>query len=358
MEEIQDLLDAGPIERAGDGYQLTAMSEELFLLLKPFRDWSLRRAKSVTTGNPQRLVIVRTAYRHHQRLSPSISIIARVIVSDPVHPESSFSLRCNRTIHAPGPFLWFMLKGDSLYLAASGERLVVPNHPDPPVPAAAIAYSRCIGSFGGQPCMAIELGAEPDNHELTPVTLRESHAHLGEDLWVMAGRAGQILRWRRDHRFCGRCGGTMEEVEEEALCRCPQCGFFTYPRISPAVIMSVVRDGKILLGRAPRFPGGIYSVLAGFVEPGETLEQAVAREVREEVNIEIRDIRYVASQPWPFPHSLMLGFTARHAGGEIEVDNQELEDAGWFSPTEMPRLPSRISIARRLIEMFLTEHGR
>jgi len=275
-----------------------------------------------------------------------------------VNPTNPFSLRCSPAIINPGPALWFMLQNDSLFLAGDGERLIVPNHPVPPVPAASIAYSRCIGSFGDLPCMALELGEEPVNHGLSPVTLREAHAHIGEDLWVMAGRASQILRWRRDHRFCGRCGGTMEEVEEEVLQRCPHCGFSTYPRISPAVIMSVVRDGKILLGRAPRFPGGIYSVLAGFVEPGETLEQAVAREVREEVNIEICDIRYVASQPWPFPHSLMLGFTARYADGEIEVDNRELEDAGWFSPTDMPRLPSRISIARRLIEMYLEQQGR
>ena len=117
--------------------------------------------------------------------------------------------------------------------------------------------------------------------------------------------------------------------------------------------MSVIKDDKILLGRSPRFPRGMYSVLAGFVEPGETLEQAVAREVREEVKIEITDIRYFGSQPWPFPHSLMVGFTASYASGIIEVDNRELEDASWFSPLDMPRLPSSISISRRLIDDFL-----
>lgn len=124
------------------------------------------------------------------------------------------------------------------------------------------------------------------------------------------------------------------------------------------MIMSVVRDNAILLGRSPRFPTGMFSVLAGFVEPGETLEEAVAREVKEETNIDIDDIRYIASQPWPFPHSLMVGFSARYAGGEIEADGDELEDAGWFTPNDLPRLPSKISIARRLIDLFLEDAAR
>lgn len=267
-----------------------------------------------------------------------------------------FSHDCDHTVHKTTS-LWFVLHHDMIYLAEEGEQRRIPVQATPPVSATDSVYSRCIGNYDGQPCMVLELRQQDTDTPLTGVALREAHASIGEELWTIAGRASQILRWRRDHRFCGRCGTEMTEDSRELLRRCPACDFFTHPRISPAVIMSVVKGDAILLGRAPRFPPGMYSVLAGFVEPGETLEQAVAREVREEVDIGITDIRYVGSQPWPFPHSLMIGFTARYASGTIQVDNRELEDAGWFSAANMPRLPSRLSIARRLIETFLADNG-
>ncbi len=148
----------------------------------------------------------------------------------------------------------------------------------------------------------------------------------------------------------------MSEVENEFVLQCTDCSYQVHPRISPAVIMSVIKGNEILLGRSPHFPEGMYSTLAGFVEAGETLEEAVRREVREETGIEITHIRYIASQPWPFPDSLMVGFTAEYAGGEIAVDTRELEDAQWFCPPNMPRLPTRISISRKLIELFLEDH--
>ncbi len=202
--------------------------------------------------------------------------------------------------------------------------------------------------------MVIELTEQPD-HRFVGVSLRESHAHIGSDFWTIAGRASQILRWKNDHKFCGRCGTEMVEEQRDLIKKCPQCEFYTYPRISPAVIMSVVRDDRILLGRSPRFPNGMFSVLAGFVEAGETLEEAVIREVKEEVNINICDVNYIGSQPWPFPHSLMIGFTARYASGEIQVDGREIEEAGWFAPEDLPRLPTKISIARKLIDLWLED---
>lgn len=289
--------------------------------------------------------------------SPADNHSGNNIVSNPILPQKHFSHHCSQAVQENGPALWFILKEDRLFLAGSDGGRFVPRHSAPPVPAPAIAYSRCIGSYEELPCMVVELREAESNHGLAAVSLREAHVHIGEELWNIAGRASQILRWRQDHRFCGRCGAAMKEERQELLRRCPQCNFITYPRLSPAVIMSIIRDDRILLGRSQRFPPGMYSVLAGFVEPGETLEQAVAREVKEEVNIDIRDVRYIGSQPWPFPHSLMVGFTASYAGGTIEVDNRELEDAGWFSPADLPRLPSRISIARRLIELYLQEHG-
>jgi NAD+ diphosphatase len=253
------------------------------------------------------------------------------------------------------PSLWFVLTNKTIFLTTENGKPAIPLSTLPPVPAAEILYSRCIGAYGDTTCMVLQrVDNAPSSGPLFAATLREAHAFIGDDLWTIAGRASQILRWKRDHQFCGRCGTPMEEDRNDVLRRCPQCGFFTYPRLSPAVIMSIIRDDAILLGRSPHFPPGMYSTLAGFVEPGETLEEAVAREVKEEVNIDITDIRYVASQPWPFPHSLMIGFTARYAGGLIEVDGREIEHADWFTPAEMPRLPPRMSIARWLIELYLS----
>ncbi len=138
--------------------------------------------------------------------------------------------------------------------------------------------------------------------------------------------------------------------------RCPQCGFLYFPRLAPAIIVLIERGDQLLMARSHRFAPGVYSVLAGFVEPGESLEEAVVREVKEEVGISIKDIRYFGSQPWPFPHSLMVGFTATYAGGDISVDPTELEDAGWFTVDSIPPLPGKLSIARKLIDRFIEKH--
>ncbi len=183
--------------------------------------------------------------------------------------------------------------------------------------------------------------------------LRGLFALLDEDAFRLAVRAIQIVDWDRDHQFCGRCGEPTEEQAAERSKKCPRCGLTAYPRLSPAVIVLVARGDQILLARSPHFVAGMYSTLAGFVDPGETLEQAVAREIREEVGVEVTNVRYFGSQPWPFPNSLMIGFRADYAGGEIVIDGEEIEDAGWFRAGGLPRIPPRISIARALIEDFL-----
>ncbi|ACN17820.1 NudC [Desulforapulum autotrophicum HRM2] len=183
--------------------------------------------------------------------------------------------------------------------------------------------------------------------------LRQLFGQIDDSLYVLAGRAVQILTWDLGHRFCSACATPLVDKQREVAKICPACSVISYPRLSPAVIMTVERGHEILLGRSPRFPRGMYSTLAGFVEPGETLEQAVRREVKEEVGVLLEEVRYFGSQPWPFPHSLMVGFNAEYAGGEIVPDPTEIEDARWFSRDALPKLPSRISIARKLIDNFL-----
>jgi len=211
-----------------------------------------------------------------------------------------------------------------------------------------------LGTFEGLPAFAATVAEDvPWPEHLEPTGLRRLYSRVDDEVFALAGRAFQLLQWDRTSRYCGACGTpTVPEPGERARA-CPGCGLLQFPRLSPVVIVRIERDDRILLAHATGFPGGMHSVLAGFVEPGETLEEAVAREVAEEVAIDVEDIRYFGSQPWPFPHSLMIGFTARHARGEIEVDGREIESAGWYSRDALPTLPMPLSIARRLIDAWL-----
>ncbi|MDE2094000.1 MAG: NAD(+) diphosphatase, partial [Burkholderiales bacterium] len=155
--------------------------------------------------------------------------------------------------------------------------------------------------------------------------LRALFSVLEDAHFALAGRAVQLLDWDRNHRFCGRCGSPTEVKADERSRVCPSCRLAAYPRLSPAVMALVRREGQVLLGRSPHFPPGMYSALAGFVEPGETLEQCLAREVEEEVGVRVSRIRYFASQPWPFPNSLMIAFVCDWESGEIRPQAGEIE---------------------------------
>ena len=185
--------------------------------------------------------------------------------------------------------------------------------------------------------------------------LRPLFSVLDDDHFALAGRALQLLEWDRTHQFCGRCGARTEPKREERVRVCPACKLSAYPRVAPAVMALVRREKQILLARSPHFPAGMYSALAGFVEPGETLEQCVARELEEEVGLRVSQIRYFASQPWPFPHSLMIAFVCDWESGEIRPREGEIEAAHWFDVLQLPKLPSRISISRRLIDAVTEE---
>ncbi|MFA6036772.1 MAG: NAD(+) diphosphatase [Legionellales bacterium] len=161
------------------------------------------------------------------------------------------------------------------------------------------------------------------------------------------------VHWYRNHRFCGRCAHENVLDENECAMVCPNCRIYFYPKVNPSMIVLVHRGPEILLARSPHFSPGLYSVLAGFVAPGETLEQTVMREVKEEVNITVKNISYQFSQAWPFPDTFMLGFYAEYAGGELQIDKKEIEDAGWYMADNLPELlPRSISIGRQLIDNF------
>jgi NAD+ diphosphatase len=216
------------------------------------------------------------------------------------------------------------------------------------------ARVHAVGRHQGRDHLAVALppglGAEALPEGLRAAGLRQWFGVMGDQDLSIAMRAVQLLEWDRTHRFCGACGVPTEHLPGERARRCTGCGLATYPRISPAMMVLVTRGRQMLLGRGLHFPPGRYSALAGFVEAGETIEQAVVREVREEVGLEIRDLRYFGSQSWPFPHSLMIAFRAEWAAGEIRIDPAELADAQWFDPAELPGVPPRLSIARALID--------
>ncbi len=180
--------------------------------------------------------------------------------------------------------------------------------------------------------------------------LRALFGAMDDALLAVAGRAFQIAEWARTHRFCGACGAPTVQVDGERCAKCPACQFMAYPRISPAMMVLVKRNDSILLARHAASPAPFFTALAGFLEAGESIEDAVHREVLEEVGLQVKDIRYFGSQAWPFPHSLMIAFSAEYAGGELRLDENEIAEARWFGPGDpIPRIPPGISIASHLI---------
>lgn len=254
-------------------------------------------------------------------------------------------------------------RGEILVAAASGGFAVPAVLPDP-LHELGPAHRHILGSMlDGTWVYGVDVAEhvdEPDDHVWVP--LRQLYGKIEEQLWVLAGRAEQIVSWGRTHKFCGRCGNPTQAQANERAFKCPSCGLLAYPRLSPATITLVTRgegdQEEALLAWGRQFPGRFFSTLAGFVEPGENLEQCVIREIKEEVGVDITDVTYFGSQPWPFPNSLMLGFTARYAGGELVLQEEEIVEAGWFPPDALPPCPrGGMSIAGALIESWLKRHG-
>lgn len=217
-----------------------------------------------------------------------------------------------------------------------------------------------VGRLGETYCAAawVDKDVAPiDGHVFTG--MRRLFGAMDESLLAVAGRAFQMAEWARTHRYCGACGMPTQRVAGERCLRCPACGFSAYPRISPAMMVLIKRGDAILLARHAASPAARYTALAGFLEAGESIEEAIHREVFEEVGLRVAEPRYFGSQSWPFPHSLMIAFTAEYAGGEIALDRNEIIDARWVGPGDaVPELPPGVSIARALIDANLPQHLR
>jgi NAD+ diphosphatase len=249
--------------------------------------------------------------------------------------------------------LLVLVRGVEVLVETGDGEFRLPERPEMATLAGPQVY---LGQLGERPCFAAPLLGDaklPADFRL--LLARQLASGLDATRASLVGQALALVEWDNLHRYCGGCALPTELVPGERARRCPRCGVVFYPRISPAVIVLVERNQQILLARNANFPAGRFSLVAGFVEPGESLEQAAAREVREEVGIEISDLQYYGSQPWPFGRSLMIGFYARYAGGDVRVDGVEIAEAGWFSLDRLPDLPAPISIARKMIDRFVAE---
>ncbi|MBN1903764.1 MAG: NAD(+) diphosphatase [Deltaproteobacteria bacterium] len=249
---------------------------------------------------------------------------------------------------------WFMIHEQKIIVLSDSGTITIPRHINLEEFNIKSDHVQYMGAYNDVSCYAAEI----ESTENLPVCLSMHPPltllnNLDTDMVRLSGLAGQFITWSRNHRFCGKCGGLTEDKNDERAKICTSCGQVYYPRLSPAIIVAVTKGDRLLLACSPRFRSQFYSVLAGFVEPGETLEECVKREVKEEVGIEVKNIKYFGSQPWPFPDSLMIGFTAEYESGEIQPDKKEITDACWFKKDEIPGIPSSISIARRLIDWFI-----
>lgn len=247
-----------------------------------------------------------------------------------------------------GPALWIIWNKDRI-LHLDGR---LPEQR----PAVALTLEHRVASLGDLDCRTAELvGDAPPGAEWLP--LRQTLLNAPRPLQQALGRAWQLIHFERSHRFCSACASPLIPHRHDSGKGCPSCGAVYYPRISPAMMVTITRGREILLARAPHFAEGMYSALAGFVEPGETIEQCVHRETFEEVGVRIDSLRYAGSQQWPFPHSLMLAFTAHYLSGDIVPQPGEIVDARWFPIDELPLIPPPASIAHWLIRHTVEQLG-
>lgn len=249
---------------------------------------------------------------------------------------------------------WLIVQEQGLLVSTDAHELALPFGECPDGFGAALPEPLWLGTWRDTPCWVTSVAKDvvppAGLHRETLVPMQGTK--LPDDLLSLGGMAMQALWWESTSGHCPRCGECTERIPGEWGKKCPRCRYEHYPHLHPAVI-TLVRDGdRVLLARKSIWAPGRYALIAGFVDNGESLEGAVRREVKEEVGVDVDDIRYVGSQNWPFPSQLMVGFVARYAGGEVKVDPEELEDARWFPRDDLPNRPSRHSIAGFILEHY------
>lgn len=253
---------------------------------------------------------------------------------------------------------YFAFNLNKLLVVVNGNNVSIPLLKDINELKLNVIRYQFLGMLEGKPSYSVEVcTTEKASHGVEFRELRSLYDYLDEDIFMLAGKAAQIVTWDQTHQFCGRCGSKTETAQGERAKRCPKCGFINYPRISPAIITAILKGNKILLAHNSGFNGKMFSLIAGFLEPGETLEECVEREIMEEVGIKVKNIRYFGSQPWPFPNSMMIGYIADYDSGEIKVDGVEISEADWFDVKALPELPSKVSIARRIIDWYIEKYS-
>lgn len=254
---------------------------------------------------------------------------------------------------------WFVFcKGDLLLEKTSDGRYTIPYQEEAPTALKEWTNVHTITPFGDDDVRTYTIDRPvTDNPRYEMCGLRATYNKLPHELYQIAGKCQEILYWDANTRFCGVCGGPMK-MHTEISKRCTHCGKEIWPLLATAIIVLIRREDKVLLVHARNFRGKFFGLVAGFVETGETLEEAVVREVHEEVGIKIKNIRYFASQPWPYPCGLMVGFTAVYVSGELHLQRSELDDAGWFDRDHLPPVPDKMSIARQLIDSWLEESSK
>ena len=244
---------------------------------------------------------------------------------------------------------WYLFYRDQLLLQERPEGLAIPAGAEPPV---VVDRTFTVDYQGAGTAQAAHLAAPVELSGYRMMGLRASWDLLPQAAYDEAGKAFQLLYWDTHSRYCPVCGTPTEQTTP--ICkRCPRCGHELYPPIAPAIIVLIRKGEEILLVHARNFRGNFHGLVAGFIEVGETLEECVRREVREETGLEIKELRYFASQPWPYPSGLMIGFTATYAGGSLKLQTEELSTGAFFSKDNLPEIPRKLSLARKLIDAWL-----
>ena len=249
--------------------------------------------------------------------------------------------------------LWFIYHKNKLMIIKNDTGIQIPTYKDIKKLYPTLNNKFYLGDFKTQSCFCTELENLDKSFNSSFMPLKEASLLMSMELFMVCGRASQLLLWNKNSQYCGKCGNKVILRTTDFSKYCSKCDLSIYPRISPAIIVAITKGDEILLAHNSHFPQGLYSIIAGFVDPCESLEDCIKREVFEEVGIKIKNIKYFGSQPWPYPDSLMIGFFAEYDEGEINVDNKEIIDARWFSKDNLPNLPQKTSIARRIINKYL-----